>query len=53
MAESGREDRSWTNPSVRVLTGDGDPVARITEKAKSLVFRAVQDRWQGPPFDPF
>ncbi|MGA1975790.1 MAG: ImmA/IrrE family metallo-endopeptidase [Conexivisphaerales archaeon] len=53
MVESGKHDKFWTNPSVRALAADADPIAFVTEKAKSLVFRAVEDGWQGPPFDPF
>ena len=53
MTEAANEGRFWTNPSVKTFAAGGDPIARITEEAKALVFRAVQDRWQGPPFDPF
>jgi Zn-dependent peptidase ImmA (M78 family)/O-acetyl-ADP-ribose deacetylase (regulator of RNase III) len=43
----------WTNPSVRALAADADPVVRIIDEAKNLVFRALEDGWKGPPFDPF
>jgi hypothetical protein len=42
-----------TNPSVNALSGDEDPIAVITEKARDLVFQTIEDRWQDPPFDPF
>lgn len=43
----------WTNPSVRLLSGNNDPVQSITERARQLVFDALERGWQGPPFDPF
>ncbi|MDF2783304.1 MAG: hypothetical protein K0S89_696 [Nitrososphaeraceae archaeon] len=43
----------WTNPSVKALSGDEDPIAVITEKARDLVFKTIEDGWQGSPFDPF
>ena len=43
----------WTNPSVKRLAGDSDPVEVIVEKTRTLVLDAIDDGWQGPPFDPF
>lgn len=43
----------WTNPSVLALAGDRDPVEVVSERARDLVFRAVEQGWQGPPYDPF
>ncbi len=43
----------WTNPSVLALSGKRDPLEAITAKARDLVFRALEQGWQGPPFDPF
>jgi len=43
----------WTNPSVKLLSGDQNPIDAITEKARGLVFQALERGWQGPPFDPF
>jgi hypothetical protein len=43
----------WTNPSVRTLTEDTDPIEFIEKKAKEIVLNAMQNGWQGPPFDPF
>ena len=43
----------WTNPSVNASSGDEDQIAVITEKARDLVFKAIEDWWQDSPFDPF
>ena len=48
-----QETRYWTNPSVLQFAGGADPFNLITEKAKEVVLKAIQDGWQGPPFDPF
>lgn len=45
--------RFWTNPSVLALAGDRDPVEVVTDRARALVFRALEEGWQGPPYDPF
>jgi len=44
----------WTNPSVRSLVkhADADPIQTITEKARNLVFEAIERGWAGPPYDP-
>lgn len=42
----------WTNDSALALSADGDPVSAIQEAARSLVFRAREGGWQGPPFNP-
>ena len=43
----------WTNRSVLMLAGDDNPIDVITQKARTLIFDAIQDGWSGPPFDPF
>jgi hypothetical protein len=43
----------WTNPSVLALAGDSDPVKAITERARNLAMRAIQDGWSAPPYHPF
>jgi len=53
VSEQGAESGFWTNPSVRALASGGDPIANVGEKAKELVFRAVENGWDGPPFNPF
>jgi hypothetical protein len=44
----------WTNPSVLSLIkhSDADPIRTITEKARNLVFDAIERGWTGPPYDP-
>ena len=44
----------WTNPSVLSLvkSSDADPIQVITEKARDLVFDAIERGWTGPPYDP-
>src|SRR5205809_3784720 len=44
---------TWTNPSVKALAGDADPINKISEKTQNLVLRAMDEGWEGPPFDPF
>jgi O-acetyl-ADP-ribose deacetylase (regulator of RNase III) len=43
----------WTNPSILQFAGNSDPIDLITKKAKEAVMEAIQNGWQGPPFDPF
>jgi len=43
----------WTNPSVLGLAGDSDPIDTIVKKTRAIVLRALEEGWQGPPFDPF
>lgn len=43
----------WTHPSVRALAPTGDPVAEIAERARTIVYKAIEAGWDGPPFDPF
>lgn len=43
----------WTNPSVLTLAGGGDPIEVIQNKARGLVLDAIEEGWEGPPFDPF
>src|SRR6266550_5856135 len=44
---------TWTNPSVKLLAGESDPITAISEKTQNLVLRAIDDGWKGTPFDPF
>ncbi len=46
------DDRFWTNPSVRDLAGDLDPIEAITIRARQVVVDAIEQGWKGPPFDP-
>ena len=42
----------WTNRSALALAPDADPVAVIREAAQSLVLKAREHGWEGPPFNP-
>lgn len=53
LPEQGAQSGFWTNPSVQALASGGDPISGVAEKAKDLVFKAVENGWNGPPFDPF
>lgn len=44
--------RKWTNPSVRALAGPADPIAVITDRARSVILDAIEQGLAGPPFDP-
>lgn len=53
MPKPTKTPTSWTHPSViAIASPDGDPIAAITARARSLVFEAIEAGWQGPPFDP-
>ncbi len=43
----------WTNTSVLALAAGRDPVETVIEKAREICTRAIDEGWQGPPFDPF
>ncbi len=45
-------NRHWKNPSVLKLASGRDPIEAITEKAQDVVFKALEEGWSGPPFDP-
>src|SRR4051794_35080093 len=49
----GLEQLRWTNPSVRAIAGDADPLQVVTERARALMFAALDAGLSGPPFDPF
>ena len=42
----------WTYPSIVSIAHDHDPVIVVLDRAKSLVLRAMEQGWGGPPFDP-
>lgn len=42
----------WTNRSAKLLAGDGDPLVAVADRARELVFKAIDAGWKGPPFDP-
>jgi len=43
----------WTNPSVRRLAGNNDPIEVIQKRVREIILNAIQEGWTGPPFDPF
>ncbi len=43
---------NWTNASVRAFAKDADPLAAIEDAARSLVLKAREKGWEGPPFNP-
>jgi Zn-dependent peptidase ImmA (M78 family)/O-acetyl-ADP-ribose deacetylase (regulator of RNase III) len=43
---------NWTNPSVKALAGDADPIREISDRTRKVVLDAIDDGWEGPPFDP-
>jgi Zn-dependent peptidase ImmA (M78 family)/O-acetyl-ADP-ribose deacetylase (regulator of RNase III) len=42
----------WSNPSVRLLAGQSDPVEAVLKRARETVLMAIDKGWSGPPFDP-
>jgi len=47
-----KQAQYWTHPSVIALAGDSDPIDVIVQKARNVILDALQEGWQGPPFDP-
>ncbi len=45
-------DVRWSHPSIRPLLAEGDPEKVVVERARRLVFEAVEAGWSGPPYDP-
>src|SRR5581483_1779059 len=43
----------WSNVSVSSFAEGGDPVKKMMQVALSVALEAIQEGWQGPPFDPF
>jgi O-acetyl-ADP-ribose deacetylase (regulator of RNase III) len=55
---SGAESQaiSWSNPSVLALLereGNEDPFSVVEDRAKQVIFEAMEAGWEGPPYDPF
>jgi Zn-dependent peptidase ImmA (M78 family)/O-acetyl-ADP-ribose deacetylase (regulator of RNase III) len=47
---------SWTHPSVVAFlkeTGSADPVAEVERRAQKMALKAIEEGWEGPPYDPF
>lgn len=47
------ESASWTNESVLLFAGAGDPLVVAADLAKAIVAEAGAAGLEGPPFDPF
>jgi Zn-dependent peptidase ImmA (M78 family)/O-acetyl-ADP-ribose deacetylase (regulator of RNase III) len=45
-------DIRWTNSSVRNFASDKNPVEVMEARIRSVVLRAMDEGWSGPPFDP-
>ena len=43
---------NWTNASVRAFAKNADPLAAIEEASRTLVLKAREKGWEGPPFNP-
>ena len=43
---------NWTNASVRAFAKNADPLTAMEEAARSLVLKAREKGWEGPPFNP-
>src|ERR1043166_7274196 len=44
--------RAWTNRSVVQFAKGADPVKKSPQTAADTVLKAIDEGWQGPPFDP-
>ena len=53
MQRKGIGQKQWNNPSLTITSMTGNPVDDMQNKARSVVFSAMQKGWSGPPFDPF
>jgi len=43
----------WTNPSVKKLAGNAEPTSAIIQWTRKIILKAMDEGWQGPPFDVF
>jgi O-acetyl-ADP-ribose deacetylase (regulator of RNase III) len=42
----------WTNPSVLAFAAGEEPIASMEAKARELALKAMDEGWEGPPYDP-
>lgn len=42
----------WTNPSVLALDSE-NPLSTFTTLVRSTIYKAIENGWLGPPYDPF
>jgi hypothetical protein len=45
--------RRWNSKSVKSFAQGNNPVRVMQDKCESLIIQAVDNGWQGPPYDPF
>jgi IrrE N-terminal-like domain len=45
--------RKWISPSVARFSGAEDPITCMQDRASGAALEAMQEGWEGPPFDPF
>ncbi len=43
----------WTHPSIQTINKSGNPLDDMIDRTRSVVYNAIQNGWNGPPFDPF
>ena len=43
---------NWTNPSVVRFADGKNPIKKMEQVAREFVLRAMENGWNGPPFDP-
>lgn len=46
------ESRSWSHPSVLEFAQGDEPVLKLLDRAAQVVLSAMDQGWEGPPFDP-
>lgn len=47
-----KKQHSWTNKSVLAFAEGADPVATMENRAREVALQAMDEGWNGPPFDP-
>jgi len=45
-------DLKWTNASVLLYAKEENPIEKIERDARQIVLSALENGWEGPPFDP-
>ncbi|MFZ7138024.1 MAG: ImmA/IrrE family metallo-endopeptidase [archaeon] len=43
----------WTNPSVLKFSKDDEPTTKVINWTRKIILKAIDEGWQGPPFDVF
>jgi len=47
-----KHDTQWTNESVLAFAAGEEPIASMEAKARALALKAMDEGWEGPPYDP-